>query len=235
MKLHLPIRPVLFVALSGAIAWLALHHEILQSAALEQELRSVGSWSPVLFVLVYSLATIVLVPGSILTVAGGALFGPVWGTLLNLGGATLGATIAFAIARYIGAEWVARRVGERLARLIRGVEEEGWRFVAFIRLVPLFPFNLVNYAFGLTRVGLAEYVIASFVCMVPGAVAYTYLGYAGLEAASGRAGAIHKALLALALLAAVAFLPRLVRRLRGQRYTDAASLNRLLESGEEVD
>ena len=74
--------------------------------------------------------------------------------------------------------------------VIRGVEQEGWRFVAFIRLVPLLRFNLVNYAFGLTRVGLVEYVIASFVCMAPGAVAYTYLGYAGLEAASGRPGGL---------------------------------------------
>jgi rhodanese-related sulfurtransferase len=103
-----------------------------------------------------------------------------------------------------------------------------------VRLVPLFPFNLVNYAFGVTGIGLGEYAIASFVCMSPGAVAYTYLGYAGLEAASGRAGVIHKALFALALLAVVAFLPRLVRRLRGQRYADAASLKRRLESGENV-
>jgi uncharacterized membrane protein YdjX (TVP38/TMEM64 family) len=234
MKLRRLIRPVLLAALVGAIVWLAFHREILQFAALEQELRRFGAWSPILFVLVYSLATVLFVPGSILTVAGGALFGPLWGTLWNLSGATLGATLAFMIARYVGADWVARRAGERLARLIRGVEEEGWRFVAFVRLVPLFPFNLVNYAFGLTRVSLVEYVIASFVCMAPGAVAYTYLGYAGLEAASGRAGAIHKALLALALLAAVAFLPRLVRRLRGQRYADAASLKRCLESGEKI-
>lgn len=145
-----------------------------------------------------------------------------------------GGDLAFVIARYVGAEWVGRRAGERLVRLIRGVEEEGWRFVAFVRLVPLFPFNLVNYAFGVTRVGLGEYAIASFVCMAPGTVAYTYLGYAGLEAASGRAGAIHKALLALALLAAVAFLPRLVRRLGGQRYSDAVGLKRRLKSGEKI-
>jgi hypothetical protein len=138
------------------------------------------------------------------------------------------------IARYVGADWVARRAGERLARLIRGVEEEGWRFVAFVRLVPVFPFNLVNYAFGVTRIGLGEYAITSFVCMAPGALAYTYLGYAGLETASGRTGAIHEALVALALLAALAFLPRLVRRLRGQHYTDAASLKRRLEPGENV-
>jgi uncharacterized membrane protein YdjX (TVP38/TMEM64 family) len=234
MKISRLIRPALLVALGGAIVWLALHREILQSAELEQELRRFGPWSPILFVLVYSLASVLFVPGSILTVAGGALFGPLWGTLWNLSGATLGAALAFAIARYVGADWVTRRAGERLARLIRGVEEEGWRFVAFVRLVLLFPFNLVNYAFGVTRVGLGEYAITSFVCMAPGALAYTYLGYAGLEAASGRAGAIHKALVALALLAAVAFLPRLVRRLRGQHHTDAASLKRCLESGERV-
>jgi len=177
---------------------------------------------------------VLFMPGSIHTVAGGALFGPLWRTLWNLSGATLGAMLAFVIARYIGSDWVARRASERLAGLIRGVEEEGWRFVAFVRLVPLFPFNLVNYAFGLTRIGFSEYVFASFVCMAPGAIAYTYLGYAGLEAASGRAGAIHKALLALALLAAVALMPRLVRRLRGRHYADAANLKQRLESGERV-
>jgi uncharacterized membrane protein YdjX (TVP38/TMEM64 family) len=234
MKLRGLIRLALLAALAGAIVWLALHREIIQAAALERELGRFGGWAPILFVLIYALATVLFVPGSVLTVAGGVLFGPLWGTLWSLSGATLGATLAFIVARYIGSDWVEKRTGERLARLIREVEEEGWHFVAFVRLVPLFPFNLVNYAFGLTRVGLIEYVIASFVCMAPGAVAYTYLGYAGLEAASGRAGSIQKALLALALLATLAFLPRLIRRLRGQRYTDPASLKRRLEGGAAV-
>src|SRR5215470_16094876 len=232
MKLSRLIRPVLLVALAGAIVWFALHREVLQSTALERELARFGPWSPILFVLVYSVATVLFVPGSILTVVGGALFGALWGTLWNLTGATLGATLAFVIARYVGADWVTRRAGERLARLIRGVEQEGWRFVAFVRLVPLFPFNLVNYAFGLTHIRLGEYVLASFLCMSPGALAYTYLGYAGREAASGQAGSIHKGLLALALLAAIAFLARLVRRLKGQRDTDAASLKSRSENGE---
>ena len=227
-------RLIVVAALLGAIVWLALHREFLQAAALERELARFGQWAPILFVALYALATVLFVPGSVLTVAGGALFGPVWGTLWNLIGATSGATLAFMIARYVASDWVAARAGERLARLIRGVEEEGWRFVTFVRLVPLFPFNLVNYAFGLTRIRLGEYVLASFVCMAPGALAYTYLGYAGREATSGQAGAIGKALLALALLAAVAFLPRLVRRVKGQRFTDPATLKRRLESGEEV-
>jgi uncharacterized membrane protein YdjX (TVP38/TMEM64 family) len=211
-----------------------LHREFLQTTALERELGRFGPWTPILFVVMYAFATVLFVPGSVLTLAGGALFGPIWGTLWNLTGATLGATLAFVIARYVASDWVAERSSERLGRLIRGVEEEGWRFVAFVRLVPLLPFNLVNHAFGLTRIRLREYVLASLMCMAPGALAYTYLGYAGREAASGQAGVVSKSLFALALLAAVALLPRLVRRLKGQRFTDAATLKRRLESGEEV-
>jgi len=227
-------RLVLLTVLAGAIGWLALHRELLEAAALQRQLGRFGPWAPILFVLLYACATVLFVPGSVLTVGGGAVFGPLWGTLWNLTGATLGATLAFLIARYVGSDWVAGRAGERLARLIRGVEDEGWRFVAFVRLVPLFPFNLVNYAFGLTGIGLGEYSLASFLCMAPGAFAYTYLGYAGREAAAGQSGAIHKALLALALLAAAAFLPRLIRRLKGPRFVGAAELQQRLEHGDEL-
>ena len=145
-------------------------------------------------------------------------------------GATLGATLAFLTARYVASNWVSGRAGERLARLIRGVEEEGWRFVAFVRLVPLFPFNLMNYAFGLTRIPLREYVFASFVCMAPGAIAYTYLGYAGREAAAGSSGAIRNGFIALGLLATVVFLPRLIRRLKEpHEFIDTPELKRRLE------
>src|SRR6266481_2605405 len=231
---NLILRSVLVAALAAGIIWLGLHRELLQPATIQRELQRFGGWAPILFLLLYTLATVLFVPGSVLTVAGGALFGPIWGTLWNLTGATLGATLAFMIARYVASDWVAARSGERLRRLMRGVEDEGRRFVAFVRLVPLFPFNLMNYAFGLTRIRLREYVLASFVCMAPGALAYTYLGYAGRETASGQVGAIRKAVLALALLAAVAFLPRLVRMVKGQRFTDPGALKRRVDSGEEV-
>ena len=227
------VRLIVVAALLAAIVYLAIHRNFLEPSVLDRELHRFGRLAPILFVLLYAVGTVVFAPGSIMTVAGGALFGPVWGTLWNLTGAALGASFAFAIARYLASDWVSRRAGERLARLMRGVEEEGWRFVALVRLVPLFPFNLVNYAFGLTRIRFAEYVLASFILMAPGALAFTYLGYAGREAASGQAGAIRKALLALGLLAAVAFLPRLVRRLKGPRFIDAGTLRRRLESGAE--
>jgi uncharacterized membrane protein YdjX (TVP38/TMEM64 family) len=229
MRCNLFFRMIVTATLLGAIVWLVFHRSFLAPSALERELGRFGRLAPILFVLLYAAATVLFVPGSIITLAGGALFGPVWGTLWNLSGATLGATLAFVTARYVSSDWISRLAGERLARLMRGVEEEGWRFVALVRLVPLFPFNLVNYALGLTRIRLGEYVLASVVCMIPGALAYTYLGYAGREAAYGQAGAIRKALLALALLAAIAYLPRLVRRFRRPRFSDPANLNAVAE------
>jgi uncharacterized membrane protein YdjX (TVP38/TMEM64 family) len=207
-------RVVLVLAIVAAIAWFATHRSYFAAGHLEAELRAMGPWAPLAFIALYAAATVLFVPGSVMTLAGGALFGPLWGTLWNLIGAVLGATLAFLAARYVAADFVARRAGGRLKALVEGVEAEGWRFVAFVRLVPLFPFNLLNYALGLTRISITEYVIASAICMLPGAFAYTYLGYAGREAAAHGAGAIRNIARAAGLLAAVALLPRLVRRFR---------------------
>jgi uncharacterized membrane protein YdjX (TVP38/TMEM64 family)/rhodanese-related sulfurtransferase len=184
-------------------------------------------WAPVAYLGLYAAGAVAFLPGSLFSLAGGALFGPVWGTVLNLSGATIGASIAFLIARYIAGGWVERTAGGRLKRLIGGVEAEGWRFVAFVRLVPLFPFNLTNYALGLTRIKFVPYVVTSFICMAPGALAYTWLGHAGREALSGDTSAIRYGLLALGLLAAIAFLPRLIRRLRGGTTTRWIETNEL--------
>jgi uncharacterized membrane protein YdjX (TVP38/TMEM64 family) len=162
----------------------------------------------------YAVATVFFLPGSLLTLAGGALFGPLAGTFYNLTGATLGATLAFLVARYLASEWVARKAGSRMKQVIEGIEDEGWRFVAFTRLVPLFPFFLLNYALGLTRIRTTHYILATYVFMLPAAFAFTYVGYAGRELAQGGEGLIQKGLLALGLLAAIVFLPRFVKRLR---------------------
>ena len=207
-------RLLLLAGISAAVVWAGLHRGGLDPAAIDAWLSGLGAWAPVAYVALYAVATVAFLPGSVFALAGGALFGPVWGTMLNLTAATLGAGAAFLIARYVAGDWVARRTAGPLKRLIDGVEAEGWRFVAFVRLVPLFPFNLTNYALGLTRIGFAPYVVTSLVCMAPGAVAYTWLGHAGREALAGDASAIRYGLLALGLLAAIVFGPRLVRRLR---------------------
>jgi uncharacterized membrane protein YdjX (TVP38/TMEM64 family)/uncharacterized protein (DUF1499 family) len=201
---------LLLTALGAAVMW----RDRLDAAGLHAWVEGAGAAGPLVFVGLYALVTVLCLPGSVITLAGGALFGPVWGTLWNLMGATLGAALAFLIARYLGADWVARRAGPRLTRLNEGVTAEGWRFVAFVRLVPVFPFNLLNYALGLTRIPFAAYGLATAVFMLPGAIAYTWLGYAGREALSGGEGLVRNALIALALLAATAFLPRWLRQLR---------------------
>jgi uncharacterized membrane protein YdjX (TVP38/TMEM64 family)/rhodanese-related sulfurtransferase len=208
------LRWLLLVLLLAGIGLTFVYRERLDAQALQQWVQGAGAAAPLVFMAVYALGTVLFLPGSLLTLAGGALFGPVLGTFYNLTGATLGALLAFLIARYLAADWVEQRTGGRLRQLKEGVEKESWRFVAFVRLVPLFPFNLLNYALGLTRIRTVHYLLATYVCMLPGAIAYTYLGYAGREAVAGGEGLIHKALLAIALLALVAFLPRLVARFR---------------------
>lgn len=205
------------ILLIAAIAVAIANRQRFDVGAIEQGIADLGAWGPFAYMGLYVVATVLFLPGSILGLAGGALFGPVWGAIYTLIGATVGATLAFLAARYVASDWVAEKAGGRLKQLIEGVEAEGWRFVAFVRLVPLFPFNLLNYALGLTRIPLFDYVLASFVCMAPGTIAYTYFGYAGREALAGGEAMVQKGLLALGLLALVAFLPRLVRRLRAGR------------------
>lgn len=219
------VRLGLVLALVAGAVVAYSYRDVLDIQALERTVRESGVVAPLLFMAIYALGTVLFFPGSILTLAGGAIFGPVWGTLYNLTGATLGAAFAFVAARYLAQEWVARRSGGLLKKLLDGVDAEGWKFVAFVRLVPLFPFNLLNYALGLTRIRLWHYVLASYVFMLPGAIAYTYLGYAGREAVAGGEGLIQKSLLAIALLALVAFLPRLIKRLRTTPASALPALN----------
>ena len=216
MKLRALIpRLVLALGIAGTAIWVAFNQHQFDRAPIEGLMHGLGIWAPLVYVALFAIGTVVFAPGVIFGLAGGALFGPLWGTVLNLCGGTLGAIAAFLVARYLAQDWVRRKAAGRLEKLITGVEVEGWRFVAFVRLVPLFPFNLANYAFGLTRIPLTPYVLATLVCMVPGSLAYSWLGYAGREALEGNDTAIRYGLMALALLAAIAFLPRLMRHLRG--------------------
>jgi uncharacterized membrane protein YdjX (TVP38/TMEM64 family)/rhodanese-related sulfurtransferase len=215
--------------------WPFVYRDQINLTTLDAWLGSFGVWAPISYMVLFAVATVAFFPGAIFSVAGGALFGPIWGSLWNLLGATLGATLAFLVARYIVGDWVERKAGGLLKRLIEGVDAEGWRFVAFVRLVPLFPFNLSNYVLGLTRIPLHQYVIATLVCMTPGAVAYTWIGHAGRGALTGEADTVRYGLLALGLLAAIVLLPRLIGRMRGSfAWIEANALKRRLDDGEAV-
>ena len=216
-----PSMRILAVAiLLGMIGIALTYREHFNFDAIQLWLDQAGLLAPALFILVYALATVLFLPGSVITLAGGALFGPVFGTLYNLTGATLGACLAFLLSRTIAADWVRKKSRGKLEQLIAGVEKEGWKFIAFVRLVPLFPFNLLNYALGLTRIPLLQYALVSFIFMLPGGAAYTYLGYLGREAAGGGESLVQKIIIGIALLAVAIFLPGFIKRMRAPATTN---------------
>lgn len=161
-----------------------------QVPALLARVDALGGWAPAAFVAGYAVAVVALVPASLLTLAAGAVFGVVRGTLLVLAGATLGAATAFLLARHAARDVVVRRVGTnpRFAALDRAVGDAGLRLVFLVRLSPAFPFGLTNYALGLTRVRFRDYLLAS-VGMLPGTLLYVYSGKVAGDVATVAAGA----------------------------------------------
>jgi len=137
-------------------------------------IEGLGPWGPVVFALVYALATVAAIPGSVITVVAGAIFGSVVGVGVVSIGSTLGATGAFVLGRWFARDSVAKWLdgNQRFARLDGLTREHGAIIVAITRRVPLFPFNLLNYGFGLTRVPLRTYGFWSWLCMLPGTVLY---------------------------------------------------------------
>jgi uncharacterized membrane protein YdjX (TVP38/TMEM64 family)/rhodanese-related sulfurtransferase len=228
-------RAALFGGVLGtaALGWMLLQGW-LNASAIEGGIRELGPFAPLAFIGAFALATVLFVPGSLFGLAGGVLFGPLWGAVWNLAGGTMGATIAFLAARFIAGDWIAAKAGGRLKTVLAGVEAEGWRFVALTRLVPIVPFNVLNYVLGLTRIPLWHYTLATAACMAPGALAYAWLGYAGRAAMVGDSAALRYGALGLAALAIVAFVPRLIRQLRRQSegFVSLHELKRNLAGGE---
>jgi len=168
-------RPALLVATVLLMLVLARIFGIGERlGALRDWIEGLGPWGPVAFFFLYAAAVVAAIPGSVLTVLAGTLFGSVLGVVVVIHAATLGASLAFLIARYFARDAIARRLAtnERFQRLDRLTEEHGAIIVALTRLVPLFPFNLLNYGFGLTRVPFWTYVFWSYLCMLPATILF---------------------------------------------------------------
>jgi uncharacterized membrane protein YdjX (TVP38/TMEM64 family) len=170
-----------------------------------------GTKGIAVYIVVYVAATVLFVPGSILTIGSGFLFGVVMGTAVVSVGSTVGASFAFLISRYFARDWVAAKVetSPRFGAIDRAIGQQGWKIVGLLRLSPAIPFSLSNYLYGLTAVRFVPYVIASWAGMLPGTVLYVYVGTAGkagLQAADGGAGKSPQeyAFLAIGLIATVA-------------------------------
>lgn len=145
---------------------------------LRDWINGFGIAAPLVFIAIYVVATVVFLPGTPLSLLAGLVFGPVFGTLWVVIGATIGATLAFLIGRYAARGLVEgwTENNERIKKLDEGVEQQGWRMLLITRLVPVFPFNLQNYAYGVTKIGLGTYVLLTAVCIIPGAAVFTFAG-----------------------------------------------------------
>jgi len=213
---RLLLLAVLVTGMAAVLYW----YDRITVPEIQTFVRGLGAWGPAMFMLLYTIGPAFLVPGLPLDLAAGVLFGPVWGTVYALVGATLGAAVAFLAARTVGRDWTEEKLSGPLRRMKEGVDKGGWEFVAFMRLVPVIPFNLLNYALGLTRIRLVPYVLASLVFMAPSTAVFVYAGWAGGEALAGKGAlseTVQHVVVALAALGCLAMLPRVVVRLSRRR------------------
>jgi len=171
--------------------------------------------APFAYIGIYIVAVVAFMPGSVITIAGGALFGWLLGTIFVSIASTVGAGVAFLIARYIAADWVERKASGKVDKIKKGIEEEGARFVAFTRLVPIFPYTLLNYVFGLTRINFWTYLGVTWISMIPGTFAYVYAGYAGRQLFAGGMGMLETIIvvaIAIGLLVFASMIPKFVKK-----------------------
>lgn len=195
--------------------------------ALRGWIAGLGIWGPVALVLLYVVATVLLVPGMILTLAAGAMFGVVVGTIAISIGSTLGAAAAFLIARHVARDRIAALAARNpnFRALDRAIEEGGWKIVAMLRLSPAIPFNLQNYFYGLTPIRFWPCLLASWVAMLPITFSYVYLGHitraaVGRDRARTPAEWTVMAIGVVATVAATVYITQLVRRKLREKMTE---------------
>ncbi len=184
---------------------------------------ALGVIGPLVLILAYIVACVFFIPGSALTLGAGALFGVIRGSILVSIASTLGATVAFIVGRYLARDWVARKIegNKKFSAIDDAVGREGWKIVGLTRLSPIFPFNLLNYAYGLTNVRLRDYVLASWIGMMPGTVMYVYIGsLARLGVEAAETSAAQTALRIVGLIATIAvtvYITRIAKRALKER------------------
>ncbi|MEW6585796.1 MAG: VTT domain-containing protein [Nitrospirota bacterium] len=174
------LSAILAIRLTGATGY-------LDQDTIGTAIQGYGVLAPIAYMLVYTIAPALFLPGLPITIAGGILFGPFWGVVYTIISATAGASVAFLISRYIARDWMEKKLrSPRWRRLDQGVEKHGWKIVAFTRLIPLFPFNLLNYAFGLTKIRFLHYAVTTFFCMLPACIAFIVFSSSLLDLFRGK-------------------------------------------------
>jgi uncharacterized membrane protein YdjX (TVP38/TMEM64 family)/Fe-S oxidoreductase len=213
------LRPLVILAALIAIIVLARVSGVgqyLEPEKLRALFASFGLVAPLVYIAFFTLAPALMLPGLPISMAGATVFGPVWGVVYTMIGATLGACLAFLIARYAARDWVERKlVGQRWNKLDAETAQNGWKAVAFTRLIPLFPFNLLNFAFGLTKISFLQYAVATFIFMLPGTIAFITFSSSLLGLLKGKVS--REFFIGIALIVAVSSIPKLAARYRDRK------------------
>jgi len=221
-KMNKKLRFILFVFVLVAAALIFRFSPLAQFISRESILAFLEAirqewWGPLAFILIYGVGCVIALPGSLLTLAGGAVFGVVWGTVYNMFASNFGASLAFFTARYLGRDFIRGFLkGGKMAEFDKSVGQSGFKTIFRLRLIPIVPFNGLNFGAGLSSVRYRDYLLGSFLGMLPATFIYTYFADALLR---GVQGANQKALLNLlaasALLILISFLPSIYKRAKG--------------------
>lgn len=180
---------LLLIAAGIVVAALLFDLPALLVRGLEY-IDGLGVAGALIFIMLYIAATVAFIPGSILTLGAGVVFGLGWGTAYVSIGSTIGATAAFLLGRSLFRDWISAKIkgSKRFSAVDSAVAEEGWKIVLLTRLSPVFPFNVLNYAYGLTDIGTLPYLISSWIGMLPGTLLYVYIGSLAGNLAAAAAG-----------------------------------------------
>lgn len=170
------LAALILILAALVFAWRSPKAAHLLSQTLEW-IKGLGAWAPMAFVVLYVIAVVLFIPASIFTVGAGFVFGMAWGSFYVLIAALIAANVTFLLGRHVARNWIARRIQSypKFRAIDEAVAREGWKIVALVRLAPVFPFSLMSYAFGLTRIPLWKYFLANFM-MIPGTLMYVYFG-----------------------------------------------------------
>ena len=214
-KGSLILRILILALIVGAIAAVRMTGaaRFMEQETLRGWIEACGIYGSLIYMLVYAIAPALFLPGLPITIAGGVLFGPFWGVVYTITGATTGACLAFLISRHLARDWIERKMrGPRWRKLDEDVQRHGWKVVAITRLIPLFPFNLLNYAFGLTKIKFLHYAAATFVCMLPACIAFIVFSSSLLNVIQGKIST--EFIIGLVLIVLVSTIPVIYRKRR---------------------
>jgi len=172
------LKVAIILIIVGGSVWLLIeHHQWFTDPALvKAQVVQWGAWGPVIYMLLYAVGPSFLVPGAVMTIAGGLAFGTKWGSVYSLIGGDVGAIVAFAAGRFLGKSFVEKIVGERFKSMLHRIAKNGFQIILYLRMVPVIPYNALNLLAGASPITFHDYFWATMVGMIPGTILYAFLG-----------------------------------------------------------